>query len=182
MGREVRRVPLHWKHPSQNVIRWRMRLQRYMEVDEFFPMFDRDYEVELADWEAQNALWVKGEHPDQKEYPSSSESSFEDWWGRRPDPDDYFPKFKEPRDGWCVYETVSEGTPVTPVFATADELIDYLVENGDFWDQTRRREGGSSMNCDPWPREQAEKFVRGSGWKPSLTVVNGKPSRFMEEE
>ena len=33
-------------------------------------------------------------------------------------------------EGWQVWETVSGGSPVTPVFASAEELIDYLVENG----------------------------------------------------
>jgi hypothetical protein len=29
------------------------------------------------------------------------------------------------------------------------------------------------MPCDPWPRKQAESFVFGSGWAPSLIVENG---------
>ena len=71
---------------------------------------------------------------------------------------------------WQVYETVSEGTPVTPPFETQEELVEYLVANGDFWDQSRRAKGGSSMPCGPWPREQAKKFVLGRGWAPSLIV------------
>jgi hypothetical protein len=60
-----------------------------------------------------------------------------------------------------VYETVSEGTPVTPPFATKEELVDYLVANGDFWDQ-HRGDGG-------WSRENAEAFV-GAGFAMSLVV------------
>lgn len=30
-------------------------------------------------------------------------------------------------EGWQLWETVSEGSPITPVFATADELIEHLV-------------------------------------------------------
>lgn len=30
-------------------------------------------------------------------------------------------------DGWQLWETTSEGSPTTPVFETAEELIDYLV-------------------------------------------------------
>ena len=71
---------------------------------------------------------------------------------------------------WQVYETVSEGTPVSPPFATPDELIDYLVAHGDFWDQQRRERGDTIMNNDPWSREQAEAFVRGPGWAPSMVV------------
>jgi hypothetical protein len=31
-------------------------------------------------------------------------------------------------EGWQLWETVSEGSPVTPVFPTADGLISHLVE------------------------------------------------------
>jgi hypothetical protein len=70
-------------------------------------------------------------------------------------------------EGWQIWETVSEGSPITPVFATKDDLVDYLVEKGDLWDQ-KRRTGG-------WKRENAEKFVN-RGWSPSMVSVveNGK--------
>lgn len=68
--------------------------------------------------------------------------------------------WSEPPEGewWQVWETVSEGSPVTPAFETPEELIDYLVENGD---------GGYG----PAPsREAASRFVLGSGWVPSGMV------------
>ena len=55
-------------------------------------------------------------------------------------------------DWWQVWETVSEGSPVTPAFATAEELIEYLVTDGDAWDQ-KRGSGG-------WLRANAEKYVK----------------------
>lgn len=67
-------------------------------------------------------------------------------------------------DWWMVWETVSEGSPVTPAFPTAEALIDYLVERGDAWDQSRG-DGG-------WSREAAEKFV-GRGSAMSLVVTGG---------
>jgi hypothetical protein len=79
-----------------------------------------------------------------------------------PNPDSYRPKFQTEPTWYQVYETVSEGTPVTPPFATKEELVNYLVEHGDFWDQ-RRGHGG-------WSRENAERFV-GAGWAPSLVTV-----------
>ena len=68
--------------------------------------------------------------------------------------------------GYQLWETVSEGSPITPVFETKEELVDYLVKYGDSWDQ-KRGNGG-------WSREVASKFV-GVGWAPSLvtTVVDG---------
>ena len=50
-----------------------------------------------------------------------------------------------------MYETVSEGTPVSPVFETKAELVEYLVRHGDYWDQSRG-DGG-------WDRKSAEGFV-----------------------
>ena len=62
-------------------------------------------------------------------------------------------------------ETVTtEGTPVTPPFATTDELVDYLATRGDFWDQER--------GDGPWDRKSAEEFVK-AGWAPTL-IVTGK--------
>lgn len=75
-------------------------------------------------------------------------------------------------EGWQVWETVSEGSPVTPVFATREALIDYLVEGGDAWDQ-RRGNGG-------WTRENAESFV-GKGWAPSaIGMVSAEGVRMHE--
>jgi hypothetical protein len=68
-------------------------------------------------------------------------------------------------DGWQVWESVSEGSPVTPVFATADELIEYLVEGGD---ETNRRYGEPGIS-----REAATKFVKGAGWVPSGMMFDG---------
>lgn len=70
--------------------------------------------------------------------------------------------WSEPPEGpwWQVWETVSEGSPVTPAFATAEELVDYLVKNGDAWCQKRPDER-------PPTREAAENFVKHAGWVPS---------------
>ena len=53
--------------------------------------------------------------------------------------------------------------PVTPPFATIDELVDYLATRGDFWDQER--------GDGPWDRKSAE--VVKAGWAPTL-IVTGK--------
>ena len=88
--------------------------------------------------------------------------AFCDWHGRFPDPDYYRPRWDESLAvGYQVYETVSEGTPVTPVFATKEELVEYLVKHGDAWDQ-KRGDGG-------WTRQNAERFVS-AGHACSLTV------------
>ena len=61
-------------------------------------------------------------------------------------------------EGWQVWETVSEGSPITPVFATPEKLVNYLVNVG-AWGRR-------------YSREAAEAFVN-SGWVPSAICFPG---------
>lgn len=122
----------------------------------------------MAEWIENHQLWLKGEHPDQKDeaYDVSEYKYYAEWNGDAPEIAYYLPKRAEGEATWLqLYETVSEGTPVSPPFATPEELIEYLVQNGDFWDQLR----GDA----PYSREAAERIVRG-GWAPSGISVDGK--------
>jgi hypothetical protein len=76
-----------------------------------------------------------------------------------PEPADYRTRAWTPEQAthYQAYETISLGTPITPRFATSDELIDYLVKHGDFSSQ-QRCDGG-------WSRSSAENFVE-LGWIP----------------
>lgn len=58
-------------------------------------------------------------------------------------------------EGWQVWQTVGEGSPITPVLPTAEALIDHLATIGTVWDDGK-----------PWRRSAAEAFV-GDGWAPS---------------
>lgn len=57
---------------------------------------------------------------------------------------------------WQLWETVSEGSPVSPAFATPEELADWLTDNHDL-------PGGGSMTRDRWLH-----FLTEQGWAPSL--------------
>jgi hypothetical protein len=57
-------------------------------------------------------------------------------------------------EGWQVWEDVSEGSPISPVFATSDELVAWLIGEG-------------------YSAEAAKAFV-GHGWAPSMIVASGK--------
>lgn len=139
------------------MMRWDHRLQK--EVECYEPLHD-DYADALESFETDIKKMGLAEAID--------------YHGGGPKSDDYVDfKGKEPT-WWQVYETVSEGTPVTPPFETREEIVEYLVKNGDFWDQKRREEGRSSMPCAPWSRENAVAFVMESGWAPSLILANGK--------
>lgn len=63
-------------------------------------------------------------------------------------------------EGWQLWETVSEGSPVSPVFAAKEELSEWLQIHGD-------------GNSGPYSKEVADAFVD-AGWAPSLIMTNGE--------
>jgi hypothetical protein len=147
MGREIRRVPKDWQHPKK-------------EDGSYHPMFDDNFDESLKTWLQEYELWKSGEHPDQKKWPEEKNKPYHAWAGGPPDPK-YYNHNKNEKVWFQMYETVSEGTPVTPPFETKEELVNYLTQNGTFWDST----------C--WKKENAESFVN-SGWAPSGIVTNGR--------
>ena len=153
MGREIRRVPANWEHPKQ---------ERYGD-DRYQPMHDERFEDAVKEWKDGFAAWERGERPSY--YTREEECEFWEYEGDPPEREYYRPYTDEEATWWQVYETVSEGTPVSPPFATPDELIEYLATRGDFWDQ-KRGDG-------PWNRAAAERFVK-SGWAPSMIVTDGR--------
>lgn len=163
MGREIRMVPPNWEHPKIEVFRF-TPYEGYGTKTECQPMYDQTFESAAAEWKAEYAEWESGMRPDYCDE-ESSRLEFWEWHGAPPDRKYYRPWKDEEATWFQVWETVSEGTPVTPPFATREELIDYLVENGDLWDQ-KRGHGG-------WSRKNAESFV-GLGWAPSLISASGK--------
>ena len=164
MGREVRRVPPNWEHPKKP-------------CGNYQPMFDETATEGFNEWLEDYQEFIKSELPemaDEHEYDISDPfSAFCDWDGGPPDAQYYRPHWGESKATWYqVYETVSEGTPVTPPFETQEELIDYLAKNGDFWDQKRQKQG--RVDCGPWPLDRAERFVKGTQWAPSFAIIGGK--------
>lgn len=159
MGREIRRVPPNWQHPV------------YTEDDapsnrvgQPRPCHDTDYPTAAAKWKRDFAEWeARGPIRVMRD---GSLWDCEFWeYDSPPDPETCRPAFAEEPTWWQVYETVSEGTPVSPAFETKEALIDYLAEHGDFWAQHRG---------DPPPsREVARRFVEG-GWAPSAIVTAGR--------
>ena len=138
-------------------------------------MHNRSFQDAADEWKANFNAWERGERP---EYCSEEHKSLEAWeyFGDPPDRKYYVPWKPEEATWYQVWETVSEGTPVTPPFATNEELIDYLVANGDFWDQQRRADKAAGkhvfMSCGPWTRKMAESLVNGPGWAPSGVVTS----------
>ena len=108
MGREVRRVPKNWKHPREN--------------GKYTP---------LLDYGKSYSQVVKEYNNEKEEYDlAGSEMTFESWHDKLPSPSEYMPEFPENEKLYYqMYETCSEGTPISPVMETPEELAKWLSEN-----------------------------------------------------
>lgn len=128
MGREIRRVPRGWEHP-------RNELGRYK------PLHDQEYEAAAQQWVEGFLLFEK----EKKTGKYGDVDYYWEWEGDPPDPDFYRPKWAEEPRCYQVYENVSEGTPISPVFETKEEMevwlrdpangfaawaIEYLLKSG----------------------------------------------------
>jgi len=78
-------------------------------------------------------------------------------------------------DGWQLWQTVSDG-PLSPVFATADELIDWMCQPVPLKDRKSWAPEPFPLNpwAQGWRREVAEPFVKRCGWAPSMVINNGR--------
>lgn len=162
MGREIRRVAMGWEHPKKSVPDWRTGRM----IEQYQPLYDQDFETAMSEWLKELDEWKTGEFERvlQEDLECRYDSAqpyraFCEYNGGAPEPEYYRPVWSaDAVMGFAVYETVSEGTPVTPSFATKDELVYYLSNHGTYWD-----------NGKPWSREAAEGFVE-SEWSPSLMI------------
>lgn len=100
MSREVRPVPLDWEHPLAGGT-YSDGSPRYVGLHS-----REDLRFRL-EWNA--------EHPDDEDAKEPIDLS------------EYMPEIPEGTPfGWQLYETVSEGSPLSPVFATKDELAAWM--------------------------------------------------------
>lgn len=156
MGREIRMVPPNWEHPKQ-------------ENGRYQPLYKTTFKEAAEEWLQGLKKWNDGERLRVlKEY--NTDYEYWEWSGNPPDRKYYLPEWDVEPTWFQVYETVSEGTPVTPPFATKEELIDYLVEKGDFWYQGDIAERGYSEFRSKYSRAAATAFVEG-GYAPSFVVM-----------
>lgn len=125
MSREIRPVALDWEHPLAGGT-YSDGSPRYV------PLHSReDLLMNL------------------KDYAASPED-----WDEAPDPADYMPEIPEGSPfGWQMYETVSEGSPVSPVCATKDGLAAWL--------------SSPAAGREQVSPEVAARFVD-AGWAPSF--------------
>lgn len=164
MGREIRRVPPNWEHPRHT----RETAKDFRNIGQYIPMHDQSYQEASKQWVDGFLLWNHGKHPEQIKYPDESWVKGVDFWeyDSPPDRDSYRPEFTVEPTWYQVYETVSEGTPDSPPFATEGELIEYLCTYGSL----HHKEYPDI--CPILTRRQAEAFVD-QGSAVSMVINNG---------
>lgn len=133
MGREIRPVALDWEHPRDGDRTYSDGSVRYI------PLHSREDLRRRIEW--------RDEHPDDEDEQEPI------------DPDEYMPEIPEGTPyGWQMYETVTEGSPISPIFGTKDELAEWLAS--------------PAAGRDRVPEAAARAFVA-DGWAPSGVSVGG---------
>jgi hypothetical protein len=129
MGREVRRVPSDWEHPSDE--------RGYKPLYDHFPFGEDEVAEGLRDG------WLKGEPP------HYGVECMPDW------PESL-------RTHYQMYETTSEGTPISPVMESPEALARWLVE------AKASANGNDTASYEGWLR------VCQGGYAPTLIVRDGQ--------
>lgn len=160
MSREVRMVPSDWQHPTTWGKDWKTGAPQLR----FRQLFDGNYAQRASEWDEEAAMWEKGLVRDWQTKgwrPKTNDEagSFVEWSGDRPCEEDYMPTFQAgTATHLMMYETTSEGTPISPAFATPEELARWLADNN------ASAFGGEGATYEQWLR-----VCRG-GWAPSAVI------------
>jgi hypothetical protein len=158
MGRELRKVKEGWEHPKyENKI-----LESHPHLaDRHIPLHGRSFSEELATWNKGKEMWDKGFvedwhwdkasewKPKEREHEGTS---FSEWAGNKPVKKNYMPDWKEEEKTHIqLYETTTEGTPISPVFREdeLEKLCEYAEKNcTTFADYRASKEGWFKMLSD----------------------------------
>ena len=157
MSREVRRVPASWVHPKTD-------------DGGYIPLFDGSFAESDKEWNEGYEKWQQGlcedYSPGNKWKPISGEYSnmrFSDYHGARPSPDDYMPEWEEAElTHIMMYETCTEGTPISPAFTAPEDLAKWLADNG------ASSFGSMKATYDQWLTTAQR------GWAPSAIMAGGE--------
>lgn len=125
MGREVRRVAADWKHPLD-------------ENDNCIPLIDGiEYAVHVSSYELAERAWLSGDTTElvarYGEWAAASLMEHEQAG--------HMPRWTaEQRTHVQLYENTTEGTPFSPVFATLEELAEWLCGEPEGFDHQQELE------------------------------------------
>jgi len=161
MGREIRMVPPYWKHPTD-------------ENGTHIPLYKGPFSKKLADWLEGERMWNLGFQEDWSKWPeeqlwkkrADDIGPYEEWEGPKPARQDYMPEFEEgAATHLCMYESTTEGTPISPAFATPEELAKWLADND------ASAFGSMTASYDQWLATCR------SGFAPSAVMIVGGDGR-----
>lgn len=180
MSREVRRVPADWQHPKEYNVHRGKECFRGMYGRSHAAAFAAWRTRELPEWLAAYDQWQNGlvySYAKKQFVPidwdemwdsdrSKAIVTYEDYAGvcpSSPDPENYMPEWTEAeRTHLMMYETTSEGTPISPAFATPEELAHWLADNG------ASSFGSCTATYDDWL------VVCQGGYAPSAVMTDGE--------
>lgn len=158
MSREVRRVPVGWIHPTD-------------ESGSCIPLFGGSFSARLAEYKQDAGQWTLGYQRsgfgDEAEYKlrdrSSAGITFEEWGGEIPKAENCMPDWPEAeRTHYQMYETVTDGTPISPVCASPEALARWLANT------FASASGRMTATYEQWLAMIDE------GWAPSMAIINGR--------
>lgn len=121
MGREVRQVPANWGHPKG--------------IDGYYiPLYGESLSKAQTRWDLGNAKWAEGLRKDSEggwiPLGDTGCQTYSEYAGKRPIFSDYVPDWPDSeRTHYQMYETCSEGTPISPVMETPEALARWLADN-----------------------------------------------------
>lgn len=153
MGREVRRVPASWEHPKDD-------------QGNLIPLHD-GFAERLAGWNKGNAKWQEGLRDDWNGGwvpigPEIASKTYEEWDGECPTQSDYMPNWPtEERTHYQMYETCTEGTPISPVMDSPEKLARWLADN------RASAFGSQTATYEQWLG------MIGEGSSPSMAIIGG---------
>lgn len=135
MSREVRKVAVGWQHPRLN--------------DELYvPLMDGSkFFTDLQMYEENSRMWERGMVRDlvnKQEWLTRGEAGvcttcFYQYYGTSPKMEDYMPLWgPEEATHFMLYESITRGTPLSPGFASEEELAEWCVSNNITMCPTRR--------------------------------------------
>lgn len=139
MSREIRRVPQNWDHPKNDKNQFVPMLNDYISYLESYKK-DVDRFVEKMTEIIQKGRCKFNSYDFNDPY-ELYDYLTEDDQQTPPDIRDFMPT------GNCyqLFETVSDGTPITPPFKEKQELVYWLTNNRDFWGNKWSEEGAKDI-------------------------------------
>jgi hypothetical protein len=132
-------------------------------------MFDQPFEEAFAEWARDIAEWRAGTHKWQKPDDARTAERATDYFGCSPDPESYRPEFPPgTATHYQMYETVTEGTPISPVMPDEESLARWLADNG------ASTFGAMTTDYDGWlAMIQAGSSVASALFVPGEGIISG---------